>query len=74
MQVSTNNSVLGTAVASAPAYPVLTSFQLEQLGENLKFVDRDGSIYSGLVITNAQPLEQTDAVTAQAQTPAQRPV
>jgi len=37
------------AAEPAPAQPVLTSFQVEQTGSELRIVDADGSVYSGYV-------------------------
>lgn len=37
------------------AAPVLPSFRVEQLGEAVRFVDRDGSVYRGRLLEMAQP-------------------
>ncbi len=57
VQVTTNQVLAGAALVSARS-PVLSSFQLEQLGENLKIIDRDGSVYDGQVLTNTAPVEE----------------
>src|ERR1043166_138114 len=48
----TNSAFYGTRPA---AMPLLGSFQMEQLGEQIRFVDADGSIYDGALsaATNA---------------------
>jgi hypothetical protein len=47
-----------TAQTANPAtLPILSAFSVEQLGENLKFVDNDGSVYFGKLV-----LREADAV------------
>ncbi|MGZ8900937.1 MAG: hypothetical protein ACXW3Z_12650 [Limisphaerales bacterium] len=49
VQVTVTNTRPGAA-ASATS-PVLTSFQVEQFGTNVRFLDRDGSVYVGVLDT-----------------------
>jgi hypothetical protein len=67
VQINTN-PVVAVAAGAAPngtASPILASFQLEQLGEKLRFVDRDGSVYDGQVLTNVPAAEEAKTVVAQ---------
>ena len=45
VQLSATNSRAGAAVPAAT--PVLAAFQVEQFGTNVRFLDRDGSVYVG---------------------------
>jgi hypothetical protein len=67
VQINTNQ-VVAVAAGAAPngtASPILASFQLEQLGEKLRFVDRDGSVYDGQVLTNIPTAEEAKTLVAQ---------
>jgi hypothetical protein len=55
------SNVSAKAIAPSGSNAVLTSFQVEQLGNSVKFLDRDGSVYSG-------ELEATNSVAALALT------
>jgi hypothetical protein len=51
-----------TARFAAGAGPILTAFQVEQSGGQIRVVDQDGSVYSGyLQLTNALPAAPTAA-------------
>ena len=53
---NSQTQVPGVVAGGAAPQPVLSSFQLEQLGEKLRIVDRDGSIYEGQI---SEPPRQT---------------
>ena len=49
MQQSNPPVVAGAPLNVAPPVPVLVSFQVEQFGTNMRVMDRDGSIYLGVL-------------------------
>ena len=49
VQQSNAPAVAGAPLNVAPPVPVLVSFQVEQFGTNMRVMDRDGSIYLGVL-------------------------
>jgi hypothetical protein len=62
-----------TADETTPAHPVLASFQVEQIGSELRIVDADGSVYRGYVqVADTAGRPRTVRLEAPAAAPAAR--
>jgi hypothetical protein len=52
-QTQVNGGLRPAAIAAAPTTQVLSSFQLEQTGDQLRVIDSDGSTYTGAITSPA---------------------